>query len=144
MPSGTSGSEYIHGFIILDPNLIPVQGAEYIYTYIDTSAPHPTILGNKPGKVRTADTITVMATGVGSTQGTYTGRIQGQDSTGSWLDLTPSRWQSVAADPDAETINRIITDDMETVDVEHVEIDVVVPNWATPPQLPIRVITDTP
>jgi hypothetical protein len=61
-----------------------------------------------------------------------------------WSDLTPTRWVQIAAAPDAYTADRMITDDMEIVDVEHVEIDVVVPPWATPPNFPVRVITDTP
>ena len=121
MPSGTSGAEYIYGFIILDPNIIPVNGAEYIYSYIDGGAPvYPTVLGSKPTKADVADSVTVMATGVGSTQAAYTGRIQGQDDLGVWSDLTPTRWEQVAASPDAYTADRMITDDMEIVAVEHV------------------------
>lgn len=145
MPTGADGSEYIYGFIILDPNLSPVEGNEYIYTYIDSATtPHPTVLGARPGRVSTGDLATVVATGVGSTQATYTGRIQGQDDTGMWSDLAHTRWEQSAATPDAYTVDRLITDDMEIVDVEHVEIDIVVPPWATPPNFPVRVITDIP
>lgn len=135
--------EYVYINVGL-PSIIDTRGHEYVAMNITNTTPSPYLFGVRPTRARTGDTVTAITTGTGATQGTYSGYIQAQSDDGIWNTLTPQRWQQTAAAGDAYSSTRLVTDDMVTVDVEHVQIDIVIPPWADPPHMPIRVVTDGP
>lgn len=88
--------------------------------------------------------MTIIAVGIDGDMSSSFGSVQMMARDGYWLDVAHRRWEKIDASSDAYNSYRVITDDMETVDVEHVEIDVIVPNWVSPSSPYIRVVTNTP
>jgi hypothetical protein len=113
--------------------------SEYVVFNVDSNQPEPFIMGASPLKARPTDISTVYFTGAGATQEEYNTFLQGQDRYGDWIDLPVTRWEVIPASADAYTANREISYDMSTVDPEHTEVDFVVPDWADPPDLPLRI-----
>jgi hypothetical protein len=115
---------------------------EYSVVNLDTGTPPPVIFGTTPLKSRTGDMIDVIGTGFGQPQSQFLGIVQGQNDLGEWQNLTPTSWTRVAATGDAYNDNRTIDTSLIAINVEHDKVQIQIPNWATPPNLPIRIITD--
>lgn len=110
------------------------------------AAPPPIIFTVRPDAAKRTEEFRVFGHGFGSSQAQFSGIIQGRDPTNTWQNLTVISWDRIAANGDAYTSNRVVDLDAAEpdIDTEHEVITAVVPIWAVPISMAIRVVTDGP
>lgn len=107
---------------------------------VGAQPPTSSIYGTIPKKVRTGDNATIVAVGVGQTRANFNPVVQGQLTDGSWANIPIESYSNIPASADAFTADRQISEDLSTVDCEHQRVGIVVPAWAAPPELPLRIV----
>lgn len=120
------------------------SACEYFTSNISNISHHMQILGIKPISPTVGCITTIIAIGPDASLSKWFGEVQVQAANGSWMTVPCQRWEKIEASPDAYNSYRIVTDDMETVDVEHIEIDFRLPEWVPPTGSAVRLVTNTP
>lgn len=117
------------------------DGYEWYYSNVNPNQPDPFVLGCTPIKARTGDSAEAIARGVGETANQYIPTLQGQSDDGTWVTIPYTSFTYVPPSSDAYNDYRTISSSYSVVDVAHTKLGFIVPSWATPPNLPIRVTT---
>lgn len=107
---------------------------------VSLSAPTSTIYGTIPDNARIGDSILIVAVGVGSSSSVFNPRISGQLNDGTWAYIPITSYTTYPATADAFTASRQISEDLSIVDCEHQRLGMIVPSWADPPNLPLRIV----
>lgn len=109
-------------------------------------APTPVIFDSRPTAGKRGDTVTVYGHGFGATEGEFSGQIQARKPNGVWEAQTAVTWARTAAAGDAYTSTRDfdLAADPPVIDTEHETITFLIPQWAVPLNMAIRVVTDGP
>lgn len=123
------------------------KAAAYSDQYIVSGvAPTPVIFDIRPVAGKRGDTITVYGHGFGATEGEYSGQVQARRPNGTWEPQTVVSWSRTAAAGDAYTSTRQVdlAADPPIIDTEHEKVELLIPEWAVPINMAVRIVTDGP
>lgn len=131
--------EYVLGNVGVDA---PMSGSvpETIVGEVLTGGAPPLIFGLIPDASRSGEGCSIVGSGFGASQVERSGVAEAFDGV-DWQPLAVNGWSRTNASADAETTDRVIDPTFADIDPEHEVIDVVVPAWAEPPTMQIRVRT---
>jgi hypothetical protein len=117
----------------------------YFYGYegdVNTLVPTPHIWFVTPGHGRPGDGVTVYGSGMGANQATYNGSVEMLFGVSSWTAQGVTGWRFPAAGTHAYDSQRTIDPNAGVINVEHNELDIVIPSNAVPPGHQVRFRTD--
>jgi len=142
-PSAITTSESNVGVSAVRSTKATAYSDQYV---ISTSAPTPVIFDTRPIAGRRGDAITVYGHGLGSTEAEFSGQIQARKPDGTWEAQPVVAWARTAASANAYTASRVfdIESDPPNIDSEHETVQIVIPEWAVPINMSIRIVTDGP
>jgi hypothetical protein len=144
LPSPVPREGYHYSYTNYGYNIVPSNDG-YNYSYegdVNTLVPTPHIWFVLPSHGRPGDGITIYGSGMGSVQATYNGSVEMLFGVSSWTAQGVTGWRLPAAGAHAYDSQRTIDPNAGVINVEHNELDIVIPSNAVPPGHQVRFRTD--